>query len=38
MYCEEKFFLGNIIVNGVNVVKIKDSRVFIFRCYIGVVF
>jgi len=38
MYREEKPSSGNIIVNGANVAKIKDSRVPIFRRHIGVVF
>ncbi|MGG4383586.1 cell division ATP-binding protein FtsE [Priestia megaterium] len=38
MYREEKASSGNIIVNGANVAKIKDSRVPIFRRHIGVVF
>ncbi|KQU18211.1 cell division ATP-binding protein FtsE [Bacillus sp. Leaf75] len=38
MYREEKPSSGNIIVNGANVAKIKDSKVPIFRRHIGVVF
>ncbi|MED3919996.1 cell division ATP-binding protein FtsE [Priestia aryabhattai] len=38
MYREEKPSSGNIIVNGANVAKIKDSRVPIFRRHMGVVF
>ncbi|MGC3789718.1 cell division ATP-binding protein FtsE [Priestia aryabhattai] len=38
MYREEKPSSGNIIVNGANVARIKDSRVPIFRRHIGVVF
>ncbi|WP_318616506.1 cell division ATP-binding protein FtsE [Priestia megaterium] len=38
IYREEKPSSGNIIVNGANVAKIKDSKVPIFRRHIGVVF
>ncbi|TYR80108.1 cell division ATP-binding protein FtsE [Priestia megaterium] len=38
MYREEKPSTGDIIVNGANVAKIKNSKVPIFRRQIGVVF
>ncbi|MFC0297770.1 cell division ATP-binding protein FtsE [Geobacillus jurassicus] len=38
MYREEKPTSGNIMVNGVNLAKLKDSKVPLLRRHIGVVF
>jgi len=38
MYREEKPTSGSIMINGVNLAKMKDSRVPLLRRHIGVVF